>query len=127
MACFIANKECIAQHMNAADAPCGKASANAAETSCFVTAATAADRDLNHVYKVIVTTVQGDDLLNLKRAQRLWIQFRNSNCSAERALYSGGSAAPMVYYSCLEAVTRHRTVELKTMYGWRVEKAGRQF
>lgn len=28
----------------------------------------------------------------------------------------------MVYYACMEADTRQRAAELKTMYGWRIEK-----
>jgi uncharacterized protein YecT (DUF1311 family) len=66
--------------------------------------------------------VDGDELVKLKVAQRLWIQFRDANCSAEHELYLGGSAASMVEYACLEAVTRHRTEELNVMYVWRLEK-----
>jgi uncharacterized protein YecT (DUF1311 family) len=66
--------------------------------------------------------VSGDELVKLKEAQQLWIEFRIANCSAENELYRGGSAAPVVKLACLEAVTRHRTEELNVMYRWRLEK-----
>jgi uncharacterized protein YecT (DUF1311 family) len=66
--------------------------------------------------------VDGNELVKLKVAQRLWIEFREANCSAEQELYSNGSAASMVKFACLEALTRHRTEELNVMYGWRLEK-----
>ncbi len=124
---LIVANSCRAQHMNAPDAPCQRAGSNADETACFVTTYQAADKELNRVYGVVLSIVDGDELLKLKAAQRLWIQFRDANCSAERELYRGGSAAPMVDYACLEAMTRNRTTELKTMYGWRVEKWDKKF
>ncbi len=121
-ACFLAVHMAKAQYMNAHDAPCQHVGSNADETSCFIDASKKADAELNQVYGVVLTVIQGVDLKDLKSAQRLWIQFRDSNCTAERELYYGGSAAPTVYYACIEAMTRNRITELKTMYGWRLEK-----
>jgi uncharacterized protein YecT (DUF1311 family) len=59
--------------------------------------------------------------MRLTVAQRLWIQCRNANCSAERALYDGGTAAGPVYLACLEAVTRARTKELRLTYAVRLK------
>lgn len=39
-----------------------------------------------------------------------------SNCSAERDLYEGGTAASPAYLGCLEAMTRARTKELAVTY-----------
>jgi len=111
-----------AQHMNAADAPCKNAGSNAEITQCFVDTNRAADKRLNEFYGQIKKAIDGEEWAKLQAAQRLWIQFRDANCLAEQKLYEGGSAASMVYYACLEADTRQRTKELKTMYGWRIEK-----
>jgi uncharacterized protein YecT (DUF1311 family) len=108
--------------MNAKDAPCQNVGSNAEETECCFQASRKADAELNQLYRRISTVVSGDELVKLKEAQRLWIEFRDANCSAEYELYRGGSAAPMVKLACLEAVTRHRTEELNIMYGWRMEK-----
>jgi uncharacterized protein YecT (DUF1311 family) len=52
--------------------------------------------------------LSADEQRDLQSAQRLWLKFRDSNCQAERNLYAGGSAAPMVYAACIEADTRQR-------------------
>lgn len=111
--------------MNAKDAPCQGASSTAEEAACFDAAYQRADADLNRYYRRIETLETGTGLTNLKNAERLWIQFRDANCDAEYELYQGGSAAPTVRVACLEEMTRHRTDELKTMYGWRLEKFGK--
>lgn len=119
---FTFSSYCSAQHMNAKDGPCQEAGSGAEKTACFYHAYEKSDAELNQLYRWILTVVDGNNLANLREAQRLWIQFRDANCSAEHDLYTGGSAAPMVKVACLEAVTRHRTEELKVMYGWRLEK-----
>jgi uncharacterized protein YecT (DUF1311 family) len=81
-----------------------------------------ADQQLNRTYEQIRKTLVEEDKKKLQEAQRIWLQFRDANCTAERELYSGGSAASMVYAACIEADTRHRTSELKTMYEWKVDK-----
>ena len=113
---------CSAQHMNAKDGPCQEPATGAEETACFYSAYQKSDAALNQFYRRVLTVVDGEELTKMKAAQRLWIQFRDANCSAEYELYAGGSAAPMVKFACLEAVTRHRTEELKVMYGGRLEK-----
>jgi len=121
----VAGPVCLAQHMNAKEAPCQGPSTTADEASCFSVALEKADAELNKYYRRVETLETGDDLTNLKNAQRLWIQFRDANCKAEYDLYEGGSAGPTVKLACLEATTRHRTEELETMYGWRLEKFGK--
>jgi uncharacterized protein YecT (DUF1311 family) len=111
----------FAQHMNAKDGPCQELY-GAKQTACFYEASKKSDAEMNQLYQRVQTVVDGDELVKLKAAQRLWIQFRDANCSAEYELYFGGSAAPMVKLACIEAVTRHREEELRVMYGWRLEK-----
>jgi uncharacterized protein YecT (DUF1311 family) len=114
-----------AQHMNAQDAPCQAPASKVEITSCFISASKTADERLNRVYGRIREALSVDEQRDLRSAQRLWLMFRNANCQAERNLYAGGSAAPMVYAACKEANTRHRTNDLKAMYGWRLEKFGK--
>jgi uncharacterized protein YecT (DUF1311 family) len=112
----------MAQHMNAANAPCQAAGSGAETTQCFDEAAKSTDLELNHFYRTLQTKLAGEDQEKLRTAQRQWLQFRDANCAAERQLYTGGSAASMVYQACLEADTRARTQELHTMYDWRLNK-----
>jgi len=111
--------------MNAADAPC-QLGTNAEETQCFLAASKAADKQLKEIYARVRQVLSPDEQQDLQEAQARWLKFRDTNCSAERNLYGSGTAAPMVYAACLESDTRQRAAELKTMYGWRLEKFGKK-
>jgi|SRR5690348_7360696 uncharacterized protein YecT (DUF1311 family) len=113
------------QHMNAPDAPCQPPASNAEMTSCFIQASKAADERLNKTYSQIREVLSPGEQRDLQSAQRLWLKFRDTNCSAERNLYGGGSAGPTVQAACIEADARQRTNDLKVMYGWRLEKLGK--
>jgi uncharacterized protein YecT (DUF1311 family) len=112
----------VGQHMNAQDAPCRPPSSNAELTQCFVSASRGADGKMNQTLEQVRMVLGAEEQKELQAAQELWLKFRETNCSAERHLYDGGTAAPAVYAACMEADTRQRTAELKTMYGWRVTK-----
>jgi uncharacterized protein YecT (DUF1311 family) len=112
----------MGQHMNAKDAPCQGPSSNAEETQCFISASRNADTEMNQMYNRVRKVLGAEEQEELQVAQRLWLQFRDANCAAERDLYGRGTAAPMVYAACIEADTRQRTAELNTMYGWRLIK-----
>jgi uncharacterized protein YecT (DUF1311 family) len=107
-----------AQHMNAVDAPCRTAGPDAEKTRCFIAEAQAAESEMNAVYIKVREALAPSDQSKLQIAQRLWVQFRDANCAAERGLYEGGSAAPMAGAACVAADTRQRMTELNTMYGW---------
>ena len=107
-----------AQHMNSAGAPCRNVAVTIAMENCFDKAYKAADGGLNQMYSQISKVLQPDDLQRLKVAQRLWIQLRDATCTAESNLYNGGTASAPAYSACLEEVTRQRTADLKTIYGW---------
>jgi uncharacterized protein YecT (DUF1311 family) len=107
-----------AQHMTSESAPCRNAAITVAMENCFDKAYRAADSGLNQMYSQISKVLQPDDLERLKVAQRLWIQFRDATCTAESNLYNGGTASAPAYSACLEELTRQRTADLKTIYGW---------
>ena len=107
-----------AQHMNYAGAPCRNVAITIAMENCFDKAYKAADGTLNQKYNQISKVLQPDDLQRLKVAQRLWIQFRDATCTAESNLYNGGTASAPAYSACLEELTRQRTADLETIYGW---------
>ena len=104
--------------MNPASAPCRNVAITLAMENCFDKAYKAADSGLNLMYGQISKVLRPDDLQRLKVAQRLWIQFRDATCTAESNLYNGGTASAPAYSACLEELTRPRTADLKTIYGW---------
>lgn len=79
----------------------------------------AADKALNAEYKRSIAAMQTYDFTSmidrLKKAQRVWIQFRDAHCDTEATLMEGGSAQPQILYECKATVTKTRTQQLKAM------------
>lgn len=116
---------CIAahsQHMNAKDSPCDAGMTTPDLVTCLWAKWHSEDKELNAYYGTVSEHLHGDQLTELRDAEKAWIDFRDKNCNAEKLLYVGGTAVGPVYNACMEAMTRHRLAELKTMYDWRVTK-----
>ena len=109
------------QHMNEKDSPCANVVVTAELTKCLSDARDTADAKLNSVYKEIRSRLEGSDAESLTKTQRIWIQYRDANCSAERDLYEGGTAKYAVYFACLESLTRGRIRELQVTYAVRLK------
>ncbi len=107
---------CHAQHMNEKDSPCPNAVTTLDMAQCFSKAKASSDEKLTALYKRVLSKLDGDDADRLVNVQRVWAEYREANCSAERVLYQGGSAAPVVYVACMEALTKARTEELQQTY-----------
>ena len=84
--------------------------------SCLSKAKDASDAKLNSVYQSIKKKLEGEDSNRLVETQRIWIKYRDSNCAAERALYSNGTGQYPAYLACMEEITRARTKELQITY-----------
>jgi uncharacterized protein YecT (DUF1311 family) len=118
----ITSIRCHAQHMNEKDSPCPNAVTTLDMAQCFSKAKASSDEKLTALYEKVLSKLNGDDAERLTKVQRLWAEYREANCSAERALYQGGSAAPVVYVACLDAMTRARTEELQQTYAVRLKE-----
>jgi uncharacterized protein YecT (DUF1311 family) len=110
-----------AQHMNESDSPCLNAGATTDEVECLAKAKESSDAALNSVYQDIRKRLEGDDAKRLIETERLWIQYRDSNCEAERALYGSGTGRQPAYLACLESMIRARTKELRVTYTVRLK------
>ncbi len=119
--CPLLSSRGFAQHMNDKQSPCRGTVATADMARCFSKAKDSSDARLNSVYQRILKRLDPEDAERLKKTERLWMQYRDENCSAERELYRGGSAAPVVYLACLEAMTRARAAELQETYAVRLK------
>ena len=95
-----------AQHMNEKDSPCADVVVTVDLANCLARARDVADAELNGIYKRLRDKLDTADGQRLVAAQRLWIQYRDANCAAERDLYEGGTASHPAYLACLEAMTR---------------------
>jgi uncharacterized protein YecT (DUF1311 family) len=108
--------------MNAKDSPCPNARTTLAMARCFSKAKASSDENLTALYQKVLGKLDGGDVDRLAKSQRLWTEYREANCSAERALYQGGSAAPVVYVACMDGMTRARTNELQQTYSLRLKE-----
>jgi uncharacterized protein YecT (DUF1311 family) len=106
----------LAQHMNEPDSPCAKVVITSDIVACLAKANTSADAELNFAYQKLLEKLDVNDAERLGKTQRLWIQYRDANCSAERMLYAGGTASSPALLACLEAMTRSRTKEIYVTY-----------
>lgn len=83
----------------------------------------AADGDLNLAWKLARQHAKDQDAYleasqvpsaqMLLDAQRSWITYRDQACEAESTLARGGSIQPLIFYTCLERLTRQRTEDLR--------------
>jgi uncharacterized protein YecT (DUF1311 family) len=112
---------CPAQHTNEPDSPCAHAVVTSEKVGCLSKAKDASDAKLNSVYERLRSKLEGEDADNLLETQRIWTKYRDANCSAERALYGGGTAAHPAYLACIEAMTRARIKELQITYAVRLK------
>ena len=110
-----------AQHMNEPDSPCAGVAVTSDLVDCLAKAKDKADAELNSVYMDLRKRLDGSDLKHLIEAQRIWISYRDANCSAERELYDGGTGAFPAYLACVEGMTRARTKELHVTYAVRLK------
>ncbi|MEP4197792.1 MAG: lysozyme inhibitor LprI family protein [Aliishimia sp.] len=104
---------------------CSSAQTQVEMTGCAARAYEAADGDLNDAYKLARSAVRSWDAAQpglepsnevmLRDAQRAWLPFRDKACAAESTMARGGSMQNMIYYICLERLTRQRTEDLRIM------------
>ncbi|PAX57132.1 lysozyme inhibitor LprI family protein [Brunnivagina elsteri] len=70
------------------------------------------DKKLNQAYKKVVPTLPASRKQKLIAAQQAWIKFRDASCDFERSETEGGSISPLIYYGCMQQLTKVRTGEL---------------
>ncbi len=77
-----------------------------------------ADKELNSIYQTILQEYKEDTafIMNLNKAQKLWIQFRDAEMKMkypDRAPGYYGSIQPLCWYKYLTELTQSRTKTLK--------------
>jgi uncharacterized protein YecT (DUF1311 family) len=115
---------CLAGPAPAQQVTCAEAVTQIEMTFCAEQAWLRADEDLNLAWSLAVEQARAiqsalpadapvDIEEDLRRAQRVWIDFRDLACAAESHMAWGGSMAPMLVYACRERLTRQRTADLR--------------
>ena len=70
------------------------------------------DAELSAASQQIEKALSAEGKQALKATELAWAEFRDLDCEFERSQFEGGSIAPFVYNSCLEAQTNIRIHEL---------------
>jgi uncharacterized protein YecT (DUF1311 family) len=73
-----------------------------------------ADKELNKVYKQLISLLDDEEKQLLIKAEREWLKYRDSHCAFESKQFEGGSMMPLINLSCLEECTKNRIRELKS-------------
>jgi uncharacterized protein YecT (DUF1311 family) len=110
------------QVLVAQDVDCSNANSQIEMTYCAEQEWNAADADLNAAYAAAKRVMRGIDTaiprpergaeMQLRDAQRAWVTFRDAACAAEGYTFHGGTAEPMVIYSCRARLSETRAGEL---------------
>jgi uncharacterized protein YecT (DUF1311 family) len=75
-----------------------------------------ADKELNTVYNAVLREYKTDTafIKNFKKAQRLWVQFRDAQMDAKYPHPNEyGSIFPTCYYTELQELTNERTKQIR--------------
>ena len=80
--------------------------------ACALKGYKASDQALNEKYQKVMHALNMKQRHMLRQEQRLWIKQRDYQCKQEAKDSEGGSIWPLVYYGCLDAVTKQRTKAL---------------
>jgi uncharacterized protein YecT (DUF1311 family) len=97
---------------------CKNAGSNADITSCIGTDYEKADAELNRIYKLAFKGLDAKAAENLRKAQRAWVIYRDTQCDAEYDKWGGGSGGPRAHLECLSRLTQLRTRELHKTYAF---------
>ncbi|HVG34914.1 MAG TPA: lysozyme inhibitor LprI family protein [Pyrinomonadaceae bacterium] len=111
--CFLVASNVPAQNPQTTD-PCADAQTTVEMRDCAGKEYKQADAELNAVYKRLMATLSDKaEQASLKSAQQAWLKYRDANCEFDAFENRGGTIYPVVYTSCLTAMTRARTKELQ--------------
>ncbi len=84
------------------------------EIACAVTAAEAADRELNAAYAQLLGVLGPEEADALRQAQRAWLQFLKADADFVIAREGDGSSGELIIVNNRERLTRARTTELRS-------------
>jgi uncharacterized protein YecT (DUF1311 family) len=98
---------------------CAKAQTQTAMNICTAQAAKADDAREQRAYAALLAHVQPNDRPLVQTAERTWSAYRDAECKATMARFTGGSIAPTQYSTCRSALDadRIRTLQAATKEG----------
>ena len=94
---------------------CTNATTQKSMNECARKAYEKSDAELNKLYRQITRRLKGepDTKERLVKTQRAWVNFRDAECKFATSNALGGSIYPLMYFICLEHLTRKRVGDFK--------------
>ncbi|MFW6180986.1 MAG: lysozyme inhibitor LprI family protein, partial [Spirochaetota bacterium] len=94
-------------------APCGDPQTTHEMRRCAEYRFETADRELNMLYRRLMTRLQGDRKEKLVAAQRAWIDYRDKKAAYEASIMEGGTMEQVLYTASQASTTRERIRDLE--------------
>ena len=92
---------------------CDAAHDTLAMRACYSRSLTAADREMNGVYRDVSAHLDPNRRSKLRDAQRAWLRYRDAQCAFAASESEGGTLETVERLSCLADATRARTRQLR--------------
>ena len=99
-----------------ASAACDRFTNTVDVMSCLRTENTHIEARLSATYKAILDKLSHNERDGLLQAQRLWVRFKNADCTAVMKRDEGGTIAGIVWQSCINEKAQRREAELRELY-----------
>lgn len=92
---------------------------------CLIEKMNDADDSLNKTYQALIDLVRnhGEDWVeDLRRSERAWLKYRDTNCEFNGNYLKGGSGESLYYSACKLKMTKDRVNELEQFRSTLVER-----
>jgi uncharacterized protein YecT (DUF1311 family) len=92
---------------------CGDSATQAEMNQCFARESRQDIQLLDALLKKLSDKFDAPAKERLGEVQSQWIKYRDAHCKWQAAFFEGGSVQPMIYSTCISALTWNRIEELK--------------
>lgn len=86
-----------------------------------------AQAKLNKLFEQVAKTLDEDDLVRFRNAQREWVQFRTEQCQLEQQLARVESLRTLYRLECIEKLTLARLAHVGKLIEWHESDQPREF
>lgn len=116
-AAAFANTEETGAEVMGPDGQCGYAEnmTQSELTECAIRDYEVADKELNLVYREVMSALPAEGRSRLREEQREWVRMRDPACKRDNEDEVGGSMWPMLFNQCLAGTTKARVLFLRAM------------
>lgn len=101
--------------------PCNRNGSQVELNACANRDYQSADKEINEVYKNLLSQLSLNERVALRKDQRKWLKELELECQADAEEYSGGSYWSFAFYKCKAIQTEGRTRVLQNWKEWHIQ------